>query len=932
MKMVDNRFKYIMLPVALATSVAATAQTTGRGLTHAVDSVSGQTLQHTMVPNISNALAGQMAGLTVMQTTGEPGDDAATLTMRGQSTFGNDAMLVILDGFETTYSAIQYLTPAEIADVRVLKDAAATSLYGMKAAGGVLVVTTKRGTVSRPRIALSTHTGWQQAGTLPRPLRAYDYATLYNEAYSNDHGRQWTPYYSAADLEAWRKGGDAMHADTSWYDETLRSSAPTYNADLTFSGGSQAVRYFLLLGYHDNRGLYTDCSDAQNTTSTRYNMRANVDFYISPILEAQLNVGGKIEDRRGPGYDSNALWQNLAKYPANAYPARVDGKWMGNSTYPDNPLASLAATGYRSTHDVDLQYSFMLRENLDFLTPGLYLQEQLAFNNYSRGTYNKTRDYQRWEPYVTPGGAVDYRQTLTNTDTDYTILDDNGTNLWARSAFEVKAGYDRTFGRHALSAQAQYHQDMYRMTIGEDAAGGNNVNYGFRNVTTLANYMYADRYVAEIAVACSGSDNYLTKWHTYPTASVAWIASNEKFLSGAQRIDLLKLRLSAGLSGNDRFDGGRYLYQPYYTYGNGYGVGNAVPTIIYGIFPYRIANADFGPERSMKLNAGVDGAFFGKRLTTTVDAYYEKRSHIPALNNDLMATIGTDVPYENIGKMTSRGAELSVAYTDKSSFGLHYTVKGIFAVNANTIDYMAEEYRPESYMWRTGHRFGKQFGLVAEGLYDITDFDGEGRLLSGPTPGFGQVQPGDIKYRDLNADGVIDQRDHTVIGQGLFPKLNASLGVLLEWRGIDLQCLWQGVAGRDVNLLDAGYNTIAFVDNANAPEIAKNRWVYYPELGLDTRATATYPRLTTTQNLNNYQASTFWMHDGSFLRLKNVEVGYSLPSTLMQKNRMESIRLFFNATNVLTLSSLRRDYGMDPEVMNGYPLQKSFNFGINITL
>lgn len=924
----------LLTAALLFVSNAAVAQTAGFEQTHAIDSVKGNVIQHSMTANLSNALSAQLASLTVMQTSGEPGWDEATFTMRGLSSFNSNNMLIILDGFETSYSAIQYLSPAEIADVRVLKDAAATALYGMKGANGVLVVNTKRGEgVSKPRIELNTYMGWQKAATLTKPLDAYDYATLYNEAYSNDNGRVWTPYYSAADIQAWQNGKtDALHPNTSWYDEVLRNTAPTYNADLSFSGGGKAVSYFLLLGYHDNQGLYTDKHDAQNINMTRYNMRANVDFHISPVLEAQLNVGGKIEDRKSPNTVGETLWQNLAKYPAIAYPTFTDGMWMGNSTYPDNPLASIAATGYNSTHDVDLQYSFMFRENLDFLTSGLYLQQRIAFNNYSRGTYNKTKDYKRWESYKADDGSVQYRTTLTNTDSDYTILDDNGTNLWSRSAFELKAGYDRSFGKRTISAMVQYHQDMYRMTIGEDIAGGNNVNYGFRNISALVNYMYDSRYVAEVALAHSGSDNYKSRWRTYPTASAAWILSNEGFMSGVKAVDKLKLRASVGLTGNDRFDGGRYLYEQYFAYGNGYGVGNAVPTLIYGIFPYRIANADFGPEKSMKLNMGVDAAFFGNRLTATVDAYYEKRSDIPALNNALMATIGTDVPYESIGKMTSKGIELQITYNDATAFGLHYMVRGFVAVNANKIDYMAEEYRPETYMWRTGGRMGRQFGLVADGLYDVNDFDDAGNLLQGPTPNFGRVQPGDIRYKDLNNDGKIDQRDQTVIGRGLFPKANCSLSAKLSWKGFDVQCLWQGVFGRDVDLLDAGYSTIAFVDNANAPTIAKNRWVYYPEQGLDTRSTATYPRLTTMQNVNNYQASSYWIRNGDFVRLKNLEFGYTLPLSLLNKVGIESTRLFVNATNLLTISSLRSDYSMDPEVMSGYPLQKSWNIGINITL
>lgn len=914
---------------------------TGKSATYAISKTSGDVLYRTAVPNLSNALAGNLSGLTVMQTSGEPGWDAATLTLRGMSTFNNANMTIFLDGFETNYSAIQCLSPFEIADVILLKDAAALVMLGVKGGNGALWITTKRGIKAKPSIQLHARAGLQQPGKLNKPFGSADYARLYNEAYSNDNNRIWQPIYSQTDIEKYRDGSDPVfHPNVDWYDEVLRSNTPFYNADLSFTGGNDVVKYFLMLGYANAKGLY-DVDKSQEVTSNldfkRYNIRANLDFNISSVLEAKLNVGGKIEDRKSPNYVGNTLWNNMSKYPSLAYPVQLSGnRWTGNGIFPDNPVAAVRDLGYNSTHDMDIQFSFMVKEKLDFLLKGLYLTEAISFNAYSRGTYNKTKDYTRYEAFLNGSGEVDYRKTLTNTDTDYEIYDDNGTTQWNRDAFEVAVGYDNTFDKNIVSSIIKYHLNTYRNSISDNGANGVNAKYGFRNVSGNFNYMYDHRYIAEFGFSASGSDNYKHKWSFYPALSAAWVVTNEHFIPANKYLGQLKLRLSGGLTGNDKFDDGRYLYQQYYGYGNGYGVGNAVPNWIYGIYQYRLANENIGSEKSLKYNLGIDASFFMNRLDMTLDLYYEKREDILAQNNELMAVLGVDVPYENIGKVTNKGLELQLVYKDRVGRDFSYSVSGMFNYNHNKIDYMAEEYRSESYMWRTGRRIGTPFGLESAGFYDIDDFDLNGKLLTEkngvkvPSPNFGSVQPGDIKYIDNNGDGVINENDETAIGRSYYPQWNMALNLGVCFKQFDLSCLFQGVLGREVNLLDAGYDVIAFVDNANAPRIAEERWAYYPDQEIDTRWTATYPRLTTTRNDNNYRNSTFWMKNGDYFRLQNIELGYTLPSRLTQRVNIQKVRFYVNASNLCTVSSLLRDYDIDPEVMTGYPVMRSYNIGVNL--
>ena len=888
--------------------------------TAAVSTVKGSTLYKIPAANLTNTLYGRLPGLTVMQGSGQPGYDAAMLRIRGAGTFNEQDVAVFVDGFQTNMSYLQFLAPSEIESISVLKDAAAVAPFGMKGSNGVLWVTTRRGEIGKPKVQLQARTGFQNPININKPLGSYGYASLYNEAVSNDNGGVWTPVYDDAQLQSYRDGSGT---DVDWYQEVLRTNAPYTDADVTFSGGDRSTKYFAMVGYMKNQGLYNVTTDDThaNAEHERINIRTNFDFNLLDIFEGQVNLGARIEDWRNPNYSTASLWDNLSRYPSNIYPVQnSNGRWTGTPTYPDNPLASVRELGYTSTHDRSLQANFNLKEKLDFITEGLYLSQGISFNNWTRGTYNKTKNYARY--------IGDVQQT-TDQSTNYEIFDDSGTNQWDWVQFTGSIGYARQFNTNKLNAAVNYLQYTYQIDANQNGPAGINTIYGYQNVGGRINYAINDRYVAELGFAFSGSDNYAkgNRWGFYPAVSAAWIVSNESFFA-SETIGFLKVRASAGKSGNDQFAGGRYLYQGYYVSGGRFNTGVGDINGRNGLIQPYVPNAMIFAEESMKYNAGIDARVWD-RLGISLDAFVDKRSGIVAQDFSLSALFGAAPPFGNIGEVTSKGFEFSVDYKNTVG-GLTYFASALGSYSNNTIDYMAEVITVPNAS-QTGNPIGTPFGLQTEGFYQLEDFNPDGTLRTDlPAPGFGAVQPGDIRYADINGDNAIDQQDQIVIGSPYLPKFTYGFNVGAEYHGFDVSLLLQGASGRSVNLLDARNQTVAFVDNGNAYEIAQGRWAYYPDQGIDTRATATYPRLTTQGNNNNYRNSTFWMEDGSFLRLRNVQIGYSLPASLTNKLGSAGARIFVNATNMITWSSLMKDFNMDPETLSGYPALKSITAGVTL--
>ena len=901
--------------------------------TAAISQASGDELYKSVNENLTNTFEGAFSGLTVLQGTGELGNDSARWLIRGMGSYGVGTWSVskfFVDGFEVNSEYIRAISPTEIEKVEVLKDAAALALYGERGGNGVIRITTRRGKVGKPTINARVRYGVQTPQLLNKPLDAAGYASLYNQAVSNDNGMVWSPAYTQQQIADYRSGA-APNVD--WYAQTMRKAASFVDADVILNGGSENARYNINLDYLGNQGLLgvknTDAT--KNLTYNRVNLRANLDFKVLKIFEVRFDMGGRLEFLDRPNYGISSLFQDLQRYPSNIYNVWDDDQKQnlsGNPVFPNNPYGSVNALGWYSYKGRSLQTNLEVRERLDMVTPGFFLEQAISFYSYTVSTYAKTRNYARYSD----GATTTTDETTTLTASGY---GSGGMQDWKQGRITV--GYDRSFGEHNVSARINGGLSAYK------GDGYFSYKYNTLNVSGLFHYDYAHRYIVEAAFSEFGNDAYAkgNRWAFYPTLSAAWVLSNEAFMKDSA-FELLKLRASAGLSGvsdsnatgvlSSYGSNGRYLFKDYYTYSYiGSFYTGSDPQWQNTLVQMFVPNEKVHAEKSLKLNVGVDMRVAG--LSLSADAFLDKRSDILTLDSTNPAYLGKQYNFANIGKMTNYGFELEALWQTRLGADAGLALNGSLAYAHNKIDYMAEVPTAHPYNAKTGRPYGTYIGLVADGFYGTDDFDDNGNLVAGlPVPAFGSVQPGDIKYRDLDGDKVVDDNDITRIGRSWVPEWTFSFGAKFCWKGLDVSLQFGGVAGVSANLLDNSNQMVAFVNNGNAYPIHKGAWAYYPSEGIDTRATATYPRLTTRSNENNYRNSSFWIKDASFLKLRNVEIGYNFDGPKLQKAGIAGLRCFISGQNLFTVSPLQKQYNLDPEHLSGlYPALRTFNAGVSIT-
>jgi len=897
----------------------------------AISTIKGSLLNDQFVSNIGTTLSGKLAGLTVMNTNGEPySDTPGYYGIRGIGSFNVSNPKIYVDGFE---ASIDHLNPMEIESISVLKDAGTLAQLGITGGNGVIWVTTNRGEKGK-RISVNINRGIQEMVEKPLVTNSFQYASLYNEALSNDKG-VWTEYYTQDQLDAYKKGDtgsikyhDLLYPDVNWYDEVLKRFAPATNANVSFSGGDDNVQYFLMVGYQNIDGLY-DHTDSKrninsNINSQKFNYRANINARLNEVFSLTTKVGGNISDRFTPAYSTTTLWNNMMNYPANAFPVETPKGYGGTAIYNDNPVASILETGFAHYHYRNIQATFSLNEDLSFITKGLRFSQTLSiFNNQSQ-TYRKYKDYQRFAPYLAEGDTIGYRVTGTH-ETDFTITQSGNSynNLLNRINTEFALTYNQTFNQHTIGGFLVYHADKF-------VQAGTQVPLLTRGIIGRIQYNYQNRYYAEIGNAYSGMSPYSPSKNMgfFPSLSLGWIASDDKNLSVNNSIDFLKFRASIGMVGvSDLSTANNYfMYQQYYRNGSTtpyFGTnGNSKLTTLY---EYYIANENASWEKSLKMNFGTEIHLFGSRLTSIIDVFFEKRYDIlTQVNVPGYYGILADVNF-NAGVVHNKGFELNLAWKDKIH-NFSYYIMPNFAFARNKIVDMNEAPVAYNYMKRTGTKIGSYYCLKADGLFSSWE---EINDPSTPKYMYGDIQPGDIKYIDQNNDGYIDDNDMIYVKDQYqnIPEINYGVMIGGEYEGFDLSIYGYGMAHRTVNTRTS-FNG-AYIDGIGnlSTNAWNNRWAYYPEQGIDTRDKATYPRLSIGSNSNNWRNSTFWLKNGDFFRISNITLGYSLPGTLTNKWNAHKVRFHFTVTNPFIFDNL---YGEDAEGrMDGYPMMRTYKLGLN---
>lgn len=883
----------------------------------AVSTIKGQKLEKSFTQNVLNTLYGEIPGLTVVSNGGDPGSDSPTINARGFNTLETTdrSVLVLVDGFE---SNLENLSVQEIESVTLIKDAAA-AVYGMRAANGVLLVKTKRGSVKPLEVNFSAQAGFNTPITMPKFLDSYNYALLYDEARRNDG---LAPVYEGTPaLDAYKNGTDPyLYPNVNWYDEVLKNVSAMQNYNLNFSGGNKVARYFALVNVSDNNGFFkgTDSRHQINSNSkyTRYNVRANVDINIIDNLSATALMSANIIDQYAPAGGAWNMYNNLALIPSNSFPVyNPDGSYGGNATF-SNPVGNLLETGFNSYNARNLQSILKLKYDFRGVMKGLSLSAGMSFNSYFVGNSNHSRKYPYYMISYADGQYV-YNQYSEETSM---TVDDSQSTQWRTMNYLFSANYLREFkNRHRVTADLEFFSDeIYKEK--NTSLKDYQFPYRYLGLRGGASYSYDKKYVTEFMFSWQGSDLYPSsgRFGFFPAGTLGWILSNEDFLKDNDVLSYLKLRATYGLVGNASIVGAkRYAYLQDYRYSASYYKGKT-QTSVSGIMEDEVADVNRTWEKEKRLNIGADFTFANK-INMSFDWFLHKRSDIlvPA-TAAIPGVLGMTFSSLNLGRTTNTGFELALSYNDKigSDFEHKLTFKSWYA--KNRIDYQAEEIRQYPNLVRTGLAIGQPFGLKAIGL-----FKDEADIASSPEHTFSDVRPGDIKYEDVNGDDKIDNQDVCAIGKTSTPTFTGSLTYGFKWKNLDFETMFYGVAGRSIYL--SGNTYWSFMNQYGAPESALGRWTE------ETKETAEYPRLSTMANQNNTQYSSFWQRNGSFLKLKYVEVGYTFPFNLSKSDKNLFLRLYVNGTNLLSIHGLHGLANADPEGVSGVPSVRTVSGGVKLT-
>lgn len=888
--------------------------------TGAVFTLSGEELTKMTSGNLLNTLQGRIPGLTIITGSGEPGYDNPTFYLRGQSSWnlGGNSVLIYLDGFQVDMGAITSLSAYEIESVTLLKDAAALAVYGMEGGAGVLMIKTKRGIDAKTKITVNGRYGVQRAIDLPQVMNAYDYTRYYNQALTNDG---LPARYPNPDL--YKAKNDPLHPNVDWYDEILKPNSIIQNYNLSFKGGNAKARYFVLMDHTDFTGLYKNAAELDKDFGTnakyrRENIRGNLDIQISKNLSIQAQISGITEDKYTPaGFTATSLFSNLLRIPAAAFPVKnPNGSWSNSSAYNFNPVQLLKQNGVWNSHTRNIQTNFSFAEKLDAITPGLRVNGAISFSNQYVGFYSKVfsvpsyminKDAQD-NPILDGDGNIVYTQNGTTAES----IGDGETSHWYRTIGQLWVDYNRSFGKHTFTGMLMARRQNY---------SHNALVYQLRTqgLSGSVTYDYDQKYVVDLSAGYTGSADFGpgNRYGLFPSIGLGWIASREDFLKDSKIVNFLKVRASYGLTGNTN-ESYRFLFQQWVTGGSGYTVGDD-NTWKDGRAEGPFANIKASWEEKKTLNLGVDLQLW-KKLSVNVDVFSEKRTGIIQANYaEVPAYTGFTLPYENIGEVSNKGFEAVVAYESKTP-QFDYYLRGMLSYARNKITKMSENVQPFDYLYQRGYSINQFRGLVSNGFYQASDFDAGGNLLSGVVKSsYSGVKAGDLKYADQDNNGIINDYDRVPFKFTGIPQFTLGLNMGFRYKGFDVDAFFQAVTNRTV-YLPQDYTT-PFVNNNNITVFSDNSWT--PE----TANSATSPRLSTQNNQNNNQSSDFWMRDGSFIKLRSLELGYTFPKQGILK-KLDVVRFFLNGTNLFTWDRIE-----DLEAENlsmGYPLMRSASLGLKV--
>ena len=906
--------------------------------TAAVSVITNKDVNKRGARNIGNNILGQGSGLVSLDGSGLFHAQNPTFYIRGLQTSSGSTPLILVDGVER---AIENVVAEDVESVQILKDAAATAIYGYKGANGVILVTTKHGQYNTKSFTFSYDHVFSFLTNKPVMADAATYASAVNEAYRNQGGNA---AYSDAVINAYKNGTNPLYyPNVNWADETFRNVSNNDRLNLEFKGGTKNFRYFTNVQLLTNKGFVKNYENDGYSTQNKYTrgtLRSNMDIDLSPKTKLHTHLFGLLTEQSQPG-DQADLWSMIYKVPANAFPVKVnDAVWGGNSVFTtSNPVAQSQGAAYYKNHQRALYADLVLEQDLSAITEGLSAQGQLGYDTWSNVYENHSKTYRYSNYQVTNNGDViaDGNATLASVEgSDSNMGTASGNDAWIRRCiFNGSLNYNRTFAeKHDVYGQLKYDYEF------SDKTGTNTTVYR-HNISLFAHYGYDRRYLLDVALVESGSSRLApgSKWAFSPNVSAAWNISNEAFMNDVTWVDFLKLRASWGNKALDVLPGDdvwTYYNQFYLMNANTYPFDATYTGTQWGnTYLSTAMTQSLGHEQASRFNVGIDATLFGG-LNLSLDYYYQHRYNIwYSTAGSYTGVFGLTAPYENVGVIDSKGFDISADYTKEINKDLTVSLGASLTLNKSIVKEQAEAPQLFANTSSTGERCGQAFGYVANGFFQKSDdVNGDGIISAAemqqkgyPVQSFTTVYPGDVKYVDLTNDGIIDANDRKAIGYSTTaPDLYYNFHLGAEYKGFGLDAMFQGVGKWTGFMNTNGLYRSAVATNTLSQYLYDNSWS--AERG-NTENPA-FPRLSTTSNANNDVNSTLNMFDRSYLKLRYVELYYHLPKCVLEKlSVINNVKLYVRGTDLFTIDNLEEAdaaaYGTTQ------PLTRSLQLGAAVT-
>lgn len=910
----------------------------------AISTVRPETLR-VPVRSLSQTLAGNLAGVVALQTSGEPGKDDAQFWIRGIATFtGDPNPLILVDGIERPLNDVD---PLEIESFSVLKDASATAVYGVRGANGVILVNTRRGFDGPAKIDLRYEQGFSFASKRLSFLDAATRSTLFNEAVDATDGVSQAMKYRDDEIDAMRRQTDPeLYPDVDWQKLLMNKVSLSEKVSANISGGGKFARYFTALSFYNQEGQYSVhpgsyswVSDkvgrfGENVNYKRYNFRTNVDMDITKTTVVTLGLQATVSENTTPVNGSDAIYRDIINAAPNAFPVIYKNGLLAGRDGLNNPYNMLTQYGWGKTTGNMMRANLSLAQDFGFITPGLSAKVTYAYDFENTNVEKRERKINYFEATGRDeSGELILNEWEASAKQDYLGYNQSGSGV-RKQYVEASITYNRTFGKHEAGALVMgFAKDMRELD--------NSLSYlkalPYRSIGLAGRvtYAYDKRYLFEANIGFNGSENFAkgNRMGVFPAVALGWVASEESFLRDSEVLTWLKIRASVGQVGNDQIPYTRFIYLSTVNDGAG-GSSNLGVNFNQGgggIGEGRMANPGVTWEVATKYNLGVEVGFWDA-LRINADVFYEKRENIFL---SPQASEVTGIPkdqklYANMGVMENRGFEITGEYSKQISRDLFLSVRGNFTFTRNKV---LEDGMFYAYPWQSqvGVRYGLTKGYKAMHLFSQEELDAMPDYYTQFGLDKTQLRPGDIRYEDLNDDGKITEADMTWIGHPSMPEIVYGFGASLRWKGLDFSFLFQGGANRS-SYLGGGWYFFPFQADrgpkfmGNVMTMFEDRWT---EADPDPHAFS--PRLTYGPDANNYKTSTWWQRDSDYLRLKNVEIGYTLPRAWTSKLRCSSLRVYAQGVNLFTASKFISEY-WDPETgADRYPMQRQVFVGVNLT-